>query len=82
MPPTAYLGLVGLAATAWLFLLSCRRAADNGKLPLEAWFLIWIFLYAEVGGLDRVGSRNVRRCSHSNHHQCERRSARRERHSD
>ncbi len=54
MPPSGYLGLAGLGAMAWLVIDSWRRAAGHGKLPLEAWMILWIVLYAEVGGLNGV----------------------------
>ena len=54
MPPSAYLGVLGLGALAWLVIDSWRRVASEGKLPLEAWLILWIILYAEVGGLNGV----------------------------
>ena len=55
MPPSAYLGLLGLAATGLLVVNSLRRLADGGRIPLEAWIVLWIILYAEVGGLNSIG---------------------------
>ena len=52
LPPSGYLGLAGLGAMAWLVIVSLRRTADRASLPLEAWLVLWIFLYAEVGGLN------------------------------
>jgi phosphoglycerol transferase len=54
LPPTAYLGLLGLAALGWLTLVSLRRAAEHRPLPLEAWLILWILLYASVGGLNGI----------------------------
>ena len=53
-PPSAYLGLVGLAAMAWLVVDSLRRLADGARPKLEAWLILWIVLYAEVGGLNGI----------------------------
>ncbi len=53
-PPSAYLGLIGLAALGWLALVSVRNVAENKRVPLEAWLILWIFLYAEVGGLNGI----------------------------
>ena len=54
MPPSGYLGLLGLAATAWLVAVSVRAAANRLALPLEALLILWIILYAMVGGLNGV----------------------------
>lgn len=54
LPPTAYLGLAGLGAMAWLVAVSWRRAVEQGKLPLEAWMILWIIIYAEVGGINGI----------------------------
>jgi len=54
MPLSGYLGLVGLAAMAWLVAVSLRRLADRAVLPLEAWLILWILLYAQVGGINGV----------------------------
>lgn len=52
MPPTGYIGLVGIGALAWLALLSLRRVAENSKLPLETWQILWIMLYSDIGGVN------------------------------
>jgi hypothetical protein len=54
MPPTAYLGLLGLGALSWLVIVSWRRALHRSLLPLEAFVLLWIILYASVGGINSV----------------------------
>jgi hypothetical protein len=54
MPPTAYLGLLGLGALAWLVVVSGRRALHRAMLPLEAFVILWIILYASVGGINSV----------------------------
>ena len=54
LPPTGYLGLVGLGALAWLVLASWRRAVGRGGLPLEAWLILWIIIYANVGGINGI----------------------------
>jgi hypothetical protein len=55
MPPSGYLGVVGLAALAGLTLLSLFRTVENRRLPLEAWLILWTILYATVGGLNSIG---------------------------
>lgn len=53
LPPTAYLGLVGIAALLWLACVSLRRVLDRSKpLPLEAWQVLWIMLYSDAGGIN------------------------------
>lgn len=54
MPPTGYIGLIGLAALAWLVLFSLRRAALRLTLPLEAFLILWIVVFACVGGINGV----------------------------
>jgi hypothetical protein len=54
LPPSAYLGLAGLSAMAWLVIDSVRSVVKANKMPLEAWLMLWIVLYAEVGGLNSV----------------------------
>jgi phosphoglycerol transferase len=53
-PGSGYLGIIGLTALAWLTLVSLRRAVERRTLPLAAWFILWIFLYGSVGGLNGV----------------------------
>jgi hypothetical protein len=53
-PPTAYLGLIGLAAMAWLVIVSWRRAVSRVVLPLEAFLILWIILFSNVGGLNSI----------------------------
>ena len=54
MPPSCYLGLAGLAALAWLIVVSLRRLViETGRnLPMEAWQVMWILAYSVVGGLN------------------------------
>jgi phosphoglycerol transferase len=52
MPPTAYVGLVGLAAMVWLAAVSFRRVMNNVPLPFEFWLIFWIFLSGGVGGIN------------------------------
>jgi len=54
MPPSGYVGLVGLSAMAWLVFASVRRAIDRSTLPLESFFILWIILLASVGGINGV----------------------------
>jgi hypothetical protein len=54
MPPAAYLGLLGLGALGWLVAISLRRAANRSGLPLEAFFVLWILLFACVGGINSI----------------------------
>jgi phosphoglycerol transferase len=53
-PPSAYLGLLGLAALAWLIVESWRRGAGRASLPVEAWLILWIILFAGVGGVNCI----------------------------
>jgi len=54
IPPSCYLGMVGIAALAWLALVSARRAlaAPPRPLPAEAWQVLWILAYAVIGGVN------------------------------
>lgn len=54
LPPTAYLGLLGLGAMAWLVVVSWQRVANRSTLPLETLLILWIILYASVGGINSV----------------------------
>jgi len=54
LPPAGYIGLSGLAALLWLTVVSLRKLADDSKLPLETWQILWILLYAGVGGINGV----------------------------
>jgi len=54
LPPSAYLGLLGLGALAWLVIVSWQRAANRSMLPLEALLILWIILFATVGGINGV----------------------------
>jgi len=53
-PPTGYLGLVAIAALGWLAVSAFQRGVKNpcAGLPMEAWMIGWILLYAGVGGLN------------------------------
>jgi hypothetical protein len=53
-PPAGYIGLIGEAALAWLVFFSLRRLAAGGRVPLEAWLILWIILYSEVGGINSI----------------------------
>lgn len=54
VPPSCYLGLLGIACLIWLAVVSVRRlVVETGRsLPLEAWQVMWILAYAAVGGLN------------------------------
>ena len=54
VPPSCYLGLLGIACLVWLAVVSVRRImVDTGRnLPLEAWQILWILAYSAVGGLN------------------------------
>jgi len=54
LPPTGYIGLLGLGAMGWLVIASLRRALDNSKLPLEAFLILWILIYASIGGINGI----------------------------
>jgi len=51
---SGYLGIFGLGALAWLVVVSLRRVIEQEKLPIETFLILWIFLYAEVGGINGV----------------------------
>jgi phosphoglycerol transferase len=53
-PPAGYLGLLGLGAMAWLVIVSLRRAVDREKLPFETYLILWILIYASVGGINGI----------------------------
>jgi len=54
VPPSCYLGLLGIACLVWLAVVSVRRLVGENKrnLPLEAWQVLWILAYSAVGGLN------------------------------
>jgi len=54
LPPSAYLGLVGLGAMAWLVAVSLRRAVEGKRLPLETYLILWILVFASVGGINGI----------------------------
>jgi len=54
LPPSGYIGLIGLAALTWLVVVSLRRLAEGARPPLEAWLILWILLYSGVGGLNGI----------------------------
>ena len=54
IPPSAYLGIVGLAALGGLIFVSVRRLLDGKRLPLEAWLILWLVLEGGVGGLNSL----------------------------
>jgi phosphoglycerol transferase len=57
MPQGSYLGIVALACAGWLGFVSLRglilRSAS--RLPRECWMILWMVLYAVVGGLNCLG---------------------------
>jgi hypothetical protein len=52
VPPACYFGLVGLAAFIWLAVTTVRRAISRParSMPTEAVQVLWIIIYATVGG--------------------------------
>ena len=54
IPPSCYLGIVGIASLVWLVVVSVRRlVVEPGRsLPMEAWQVMWILFYAAVGGIN------------------------------
>lgn len=54
VPPSCYLGLLGIAAFVWLTVVSVRRLVGERarNLPLEAWQTLWIVGYSIAGGLN------------------------------
>ncbi len=53
-PPSGYLGLIGLSALGWLVAASWRRSAARLVMPLEAFLILWIILFATVGGINGI----------------------------
>ena len=54
IPPSCYLGFLGIGCLVWLAVVSVRRImVETGRnLPLEAWQILWILAYSAVGGLN------------------------------
>jgi len=56
VPPSCYLGILGIAALVWLTVISVRRLVvenERGRnLPLEAWQVLWILAFSCVGGIN------------------------------
>ena len=54
VPPSCYLGLLGIGCLIWLAVVSVRRLVlqPGRNLPVEAWQTLWILAYAAVGGLN------------------------------
>jgi hypothetical protein len=54
VPPSCYLGILGIACLIWLAVVSLRRlVVETGRpLPLAAWQVMWILAYSVVGGLN------------------------------
>ena len=54
LPPSGYIGIVGLAALGWLVAVSWQRVVRRELPPIEAWMILWIILMANVGGLNSI----------------------------
>jgi hypothetical protein len=54
LPDSAYLGLVGLAALGWLVFVSWQKVMRRQPLPLEAYLILYIIIFAGVGGLNGI----------------------------
>ena len=54
VPPSCYLGILGIACLIWLAVVSVRRlVVETGRpLPVAAWQVMWILAYSVVGGLN------------------------------
>lgn len=56
VPPSCYLGILGIAALVWLTVVAGRRLVVEHKpernLPMEAWQVLWILAYSCVGGIN------------------------------
>ena len=54
VPPSSYLGILGIGAFVWLMIFSARRLFEQPpKLPpVEAWQVLWIGFYSVVGGFN------------------------------
>ena len=55
LPISGYIGLVGLTALGWLVVASFRRVMNKELPPLEAFLILWIIIYAGVGGINGIG---------------------------
>lgn len=56
IPPSCYLGIIGILSLAWLIVDSARRVLENHgrNLPLEAWQVLWILAYSVMGGMNCI----------------------------
>jgi len=54
VPPSCYLGILGVGALVWLIVVSVRRLVlqPGRNLPMEAWQVLWILAYSAIGGLN------------------------------
>jgi hypothetical protein len=54
IPPGSYLGIVCLLCVAWLAYKTLRNLIfkRNRGIPRDAWMILWIVLYAVIGGLN------------------------------
>ena len=54
VPPSCYLGILGIACLVWLAVIAIRRLLkEPGRnLPLEAWQVLWVLAFSVVGGLN------------------------------
>jgi len=52
LPPSGYIGLVGLAALGWLVIVSIKQLLRREAFSYEALQVIWIMLYSDVGGIN------------------------------
>ena len=53
-PPSCYLGILGIAALAWLCATAVRDtlARPGRDVPGEAWQVLWIVAYSIIGGIN------------------------------
>jgi hypothetical protein len=46
--------MISLAVLVWLTVVSVRAAVQKEKLPIEAWMILWIYLYSGTGSINGV----------------------------
>jgi len=52
IPPSCYIGILGIAAFVWLTVEALRQLGKNQPIPKSAWAVLWTLLYSAVGGIN------------------------------
>ncbi len=50
----SYLGVLGIVSLCSLVFLSARAAISRGRIPVEFWQVLWIFVVFTTGGLNTI----------------------------